>query len=289
LKFEFLFDTFRLAPARHILEKIPLERLKTMTDDIGSKVFVDVQIGGEIKSWELLQDLCENIRMYFYLDDPAFDGPDGIKLMAQQVNGNAGYNESIHIQGLINRDSLFSAKTSTRYVVEGLDEGNMYRTDAEGAPFRIFDIETQDWLPTPFEVRAIAQLSCDQLNKTAAKMTHTAMSDLHAVCVMGNLPYQILEANPEQEGYNTMITWEPGTDWDDKQQFVDLVGEMEPGISLGDLRKAQKEGNTLEDITAKLGKVTTVALRHNRIKMDESIYLELRDALDREQSSSLKI
>lgn len=206
-----------------------------MTKNIEDNVFVDVQIGGEIKSWELLQDLCENIRMYFFGGDPVFEGPDGIKRIAQQINGDAGQNNSIHLQALISRDNLFSMAAVGRGLL------------------------------------------------------HTAMSDLHAACVMGNLPYQILEANPGQEGYNTMITWEPGTDWDDKQQFVDLVGEMEPGISLDDLRKARKEGLSLEDITDKLGKVTTVAIRHNRVKMDESIYLELCDALDQEQSTTLKI
>lgn len=208
-----------------------------MTENIEDKVFVDVQIGGEIKSWELLQDLCENIRMYFYLNDPTFDGVEGIKLIAQQINGNAGQSESIHIQGVIGRDNLFSS----RAVTDG------------------------------------------------SRLTYTAMNDLHAACVMGNLSYQILEANPGQEGYNTMITWEPGTEWDESQQFVDLVGEMEPGISLEDLRKAKAEGRTLEDITDKLGKVTTVAIRHNQVKMDESIYRELCDVLDNEQSTTFKI
>lgn len=206
-----------------------------MTERMEDKVFVDVQIGGEIKSWELLQDLCENLRMYFFGNDPIFDGPDGIKRIAQEINGDAGQHNSIHLQGLIGRGTLFSMVA-----------------DGRG-------------------------------------LKHTAMNDLHAACVMGNLPYQILEANPGQEGYNTMITWEPGTDWDDKQQFVDLIGEMEPAISLEDLRKARKEGKTLEEITDKLGKVTTVALRHNRLKMDESVYLELCDALDQEQSETMKI
>jgi hypothetical protein len=259
-----------------------------MTDGIVNKAFVDLQIGGEIKTSEMLRDLCENIRMYFYLSDPAFDDVDGLKLIAQQINGNAGQGETIHIQGLINRDSLFSAQRSyIRYVVEGLDDGNMYRSDAEGAPFLIFDVDEQTWLATPFQTREAAQWSCDQLNKNVgSKLMHDAMSDLHASCVMGNLPYQILEANPGQEGYNTMITWEPGNDWDDRQQFVDLVGEMEPGISLEDLRKAKAAGQTLEYITEKLGKVTTVALRHNILKMDESVYRELCDVLDQEQSAS---
>lgn len=74
-----------------------------------------------------------------------------------------------------------------------------------------------------------------------------------------------------------------GANLDDQQQFIDLVGEMEPGISLEDLLKAKAAARkSLEDITEKLGKLTTVAIRHNILKMHEGIYYELCDVLEQQ-------
>ncbi len=200
-----------------------------------SKKFIDLQIGGEIKSAELLHDLVENIRADLFANDSKFDGQEGLILLAQQIKGDAGHGSAIHIQTTINQDSLFS----------------------------VHFIDNDDGPSTRF----------------------TALSEIHNSCVMGNLSYQILVADEKQEGYDTLLSWEPGTAWDDRQQRVDLVDEMSPAVSMNDLLEAQAAGLRLENVLAKLGAVTTVTIRHNAIRMKPGIFEELRETLQNEVSS----
>lgn len=210
-----------------------------MTESKPTQKFIDLQIGGEIKSPELLRDLVENIRAALFVREPAFEGVEGLKVLAQQINADAGYGSSIHIQTTISEDSLLS--------------------------------------PT------------HTLDASGSRIEHTALRELHASCVMGNLAYVILEANEGQEGYNTLYSWEPGPVWDDKQQAVDFVGDMIPAISLPDLQKAEKEGMTLGSLIAKLAITSTATARHQRIEMDQSVYEELVETLDAETSAEPKI
>lgn len=58
-----------------------------------------------------------------------------------------------------------------RYCVDGHEyedpESNL-AGDGEFPPFRVFDIEEQDWLGTPYDTREAAQVEADRLNSEGA-------------------------------------------------------------------------------------------------------------------------